>query len=83
MNCWPISSILLLKGWVHNAHYSKETPYEWTYYSHVNPPTIWMDPLGTYSHVKPPTIWMAIPLKQSRVWAYHGNTHSTADPILS
>jgi hypothetical protein len=52
-------------------------------YSHVNPPTIWMDPLGTYSHVKPPTIWMASPLKQSRGWAYHGNTHSTADPILS
>jgi len=25
MICWPISSILLLKGWVHNAHYSKET----------------------------------------------------------
>jgi hypothetical protein len=39
MNCWPISSILLLKGWVHNAHYSKETllPMSGPNYSHVKP----------------------------------------------
>jgi hypothetical protein len=40
MICWPMSSILLLKGWVHNAplFQGNFTPYEWTYYSHVNPP---------------------------------------------